>query len=74
MTLAEYHDALSRHDWHYEQSDDPGVYRAGFRKHVELELIATSSPEHKHLFESWVKHKKRGAERPVYFGQHEAAE
>ena len=48
--LAEYWDALRAHDWNYDFSDDPGVWRAGAAEGEWLLGVANLSPEHKALY------------------------
>lgn len=40
ITLAEYKQALSFHDWYYHWSDDSNVYHAGAREQNRLYFIA----------------------------------
>jgi hypothetical protein len=39
-----YVEALKRHDWHFEFSDDPSIYRAGVAKERELKQQADKDP------------------------------
>lgn len=34
--------ALKNHDWHYERSEDPGVYRRGRQQRNELNILMTA--------------------------------
>ena len=34
--------ALSSHDWHYQRSEDPGVYRRGRNQQNELNVLMTA--------------------------------
>ena len=34
--------ALKNHDWHYERSEDPGVYRRGRSQRNELNILMTA--------------------------------
>tara|TARA_B110000091_G_scaffold49559_1_gene54524 strand:- start:1588 stop:2019 length:432 start_codon:yes stop_codon:yes gene_type:complete len=34
--------ALTNHDWHYERSEDPGVYRRGRSQRNELNILMTA--------------------------------
>lgn len=53
MTLTEFYDALARHDWFYEMSDDGRVWRAGVARQKELEKIAETSESHRDLFDRY---------------------
>jgi len=33
--------ALTNHDWHYQRSDDPGVYRRGTQQKNDLNILMT---------------------------------
>jgi len=50
-TLAEFYDALERHDWWYCMSDDHSVYNRGAVAEGKLKVIAKKSPEHQTLFD-----------------------
>lgn len=52
-TLVEYDALLSRADFHYQHSDDPGEYRRGAAAMFQLGLIALLSAEHGALLTAW---------------------
>lgn len=56
MKLAEFYARLERHDWWYEMSDDPKVFRAGQAERDALRVIAITGPEHQDLYEAMVAH------------------
>ncbi len=66
--LAAYWDMLNQFDWHYEMSDDGGVWRAGARENEHLNAIARQSPEHAALMRGFRQHhyngKPWGTEQP----------
>ena len=51
--LGDYYDRLRFHDWHYEMSDDSGMYRRGKDSEHALEAVARQSDAHKALFDAW---------------------
>ena len=55
-SLKSYWLALKRHDWYYDFSDDPGVWRAGSAEQARLQGIARESPAHEKLYYSWRDH------------------
>lgn len=59
---AAYWDALNRHDWFYDYSDDPGVWRRGADEHRRLSGLAGSSEAHQALWDGFVNHVKRGGQ------------
>jgi hypothetical protein len=56
MTLSEFYDALTSHDWYYMYSDDGRIYRRGSDCEKELRAISTESDQHRHLFEAYRNH------------------
>lgn len=56
-TLEEYKDALKHHDWYYEMSDDPAIYKAGKYNHDILVKLSKKSKEFEDVFLE-VKNKK----------------
>jgi hypothetical protein len=56
VTLAGYFSMLATHDWHYEMSDDSGVWRTGNEHQKKLERVAKQSGAHKSLFEAYRKY------------------
>lgn len=53
MPLTEFQDALYRHDWQFQYSDDHHVWERGHNRQRELERIAEQSLEHQALFDAW---------------------
>lgn len=41
------------HDWLYEYSDDPGVYREGKDSLDELLTLRDKTPEHRAVYDGW---------------------
>lgn len=65
MTLQEFYDACSRHDWWHEMSDDNSKFEAGAARHRRLESISRQSPEHKKVWHACMLFFKHGeGERP----------
>lgn len=64
LSLADYYARLSRHDWWYSYSDDPGVYRRGADERAELERIGHRSAEHANLFRAFASWKFGTADKP----------
>lgn len=46
MSLDDYKQLLSRHDWYYAYSDDHRVWKAGNESQQRIEALALLSPEH----------------------------
>lgn len=51
LSLASYYDALMRHDWAYDRSDDHAVWSKGDAEFTRLNELARTSPEHRQLFD-----------------------
>lgn len=68
MTLQEFYDALFRHDWWHEMSDDNAKFERGAKEQRRLERIKNTTPEHRSLWFAmmrWRKHNEGGpVERP----------
>lgn len=56
IDLQDYWNRLNRHDWTFEFSDDPGVYRAGLAAERELLRLSEQSSEHAALYKAFRKH------------------
>ena len=56
VALADFRRRLQGHDWHYNMSDDPGVWRRGSAVEQELLAIAKTSPQHRKLFDAFYDH------------------
>lgn len=54
VTLGEFWEILSLHDWYHAFSDDHRVYLAGNTNHRRIKSICKNSDEHKKLFDSFV--------------------
>ena len=48
-----YFDRLRAHDWSYECSDDPGVYRRGAEEGRALRSIAEADPLARRMYDAW---------------------
>ena len=59
VELSDYAARLQTHDWYYEMSDDPGVYKRGSAEQRWLEEQARRSDDHREAFEA--AKKKAGA-------------
>jgi hypothetical protein len=56
MTPREYWTACRLHDWHYEYSDDPGVFRAGTDNRYRLVKLTSDRPDLAAIFKAWEDH------------------
>lgn len=57
ITLQEYYDQLSRHDWTFQYSDDHSVWRRGSSEESRLIRIYTDNgPAFKELFDGFKNH------------------
>lgn len=56
VSLRDYWDKLSRHDWYYNYSDDGSVWRRGEENESKLIAISRQSPEHKALYDGFKEH------------------
>lgn len=54
MTLGDYWDQLSKHDWYWDFSDDHRVWRRGSDEQGRLENIGGQSAAHKILYDGFV--------------------
>lgn len=55
MTLGEYWDLLSKHDWTYEYSDDHRVWKRGRANEKVLVAAASESTAHALMFDLCIK-------------------
>lgn len=46
----DYQERLDKHDWHYDKSDDPEVYRKGEEELAKLRVIASISEQFKAMY------------------------
>lgn len=53
MTLGEYWDLLSKHDWTFDMSDDHSVWKRGQAEKTTLQAIARYSDAHQDLYDQW---------------------
>ena len=60
ISLQEFWDKLSSHDWYYPMSDDGRSYHAGKDSESKLLSLAKESEEHQALYDAWVAHKWSG--------------
>lgn len=56
MSVLEFYDELAKHDWHYEMTDDPSVWRKGSVNHKRLLGIAKKSQQHRDMYNAWNRH------------------
>ena len=61
MTLQDFYDKCAHHDWYYSYSDDHSVWKRGQAVGKELEIIATTSPEHKEIYDAWLAYVSSGS-------------
>lgn len=54
--LLEFYGELSRHDWHYEMSDDLSVWRNGCASESRLREKARRSPVYQRMFDEFYLH------------------
>jgi hypothetical protein len=65
VTLEQFHQMLSGHDWYFSFSDDSDVYRAGQDSQKRLDAIAKQSPSYQALLDGFVRHYFPGEEEQV---------
>jgi hypothetical protein len=53
------------HDWHYEMSDDPEVYRMGSEADKHLSALAASDPKLRAIHDAWYQHHHNCGPRPA---------
>lgn len=63
VKLSVYWDMLNQHDWYYQYSDDPGVWRRGQAAQERIRMFADQSPQHRELYDGFVSNTP--ASRPV---------
>lgn len=63
--LSEFHARLSQHNWHFDDTEDHSVYRAGADERRELIEISRQTPAHTDLMNQWCAHVFEGAPKPV---------
>lgn len=56
MDARKYWTACRMHDWFYQYSDDPGVYREGSESEANLMRLAWNKPELTEIFDAWKEH------------------
>lgn len=61
LSLTDYWNMLSGHDWYYEFSDDHRVWSAGNAAHNRLLDLARQDPERQKLFDAFNNHYFSGA-------------
>lgn len=55
MKLSEYKELLKNHDWYFERSDDPSVYRSGRSSRDKLIKYRNLTPKHT---EAYINYKR----------------
>lgn len=63
ISLRDFWEKCRDHDWHYDASDDPRVWREGGSKASTLRVQSTISMKHRRVFIDWRRHKFSG---PAY--------
>lgn len=58
MTREEFIALLKRHDWGFQYSDDPVIYRAGAATWSQISNAVKVNPEFKQVFEDYVNKKE----------------
>lgn len=53
MPLLDYYLLLEKHDWFFDYTEDPTVWRRGQAAHAHLQQIAKTSPEHQALYQKY---------------------
>lgn len=56
VTLLQFYELLSKHDWYYDWSDDRSIWARGKSSLVLIQGIAAQSQEHLALFNGFKKH------------------
>ena len=64
ISLYSYYKMLEAHDWYYDFSDDPRVFRAGQGALGKLQTIAKQSQEHLALFNAYKTYVNKKGPRP----------
>lgn len=65
MDVRKYWTQCRLHDWHYEMSDDPEVYRNGKDSEDYLLSLAHKNPELADIFKQWHDHHYGSGARPI---------
>ena len=60
MTLQEFYDAVERHDWFYEMSDDHRVWVNGEAARARLENEASTDFRKREILDAFTKHHYSG--------------
>ena len=64
-TPKEFYELLERHDWWYEQSDDPNAYRKGRNERHRLQAIAQENAILIDLYTRYADYVFRGNTKPT---------
>ena len=65
MDIRKYWTQCRLHDWHYEMSDDPEVYRMGKESEDYLLSLAHKDPAMAEVFKQWKAYQFTSAPRPI---------
>lgn len=65
MDARKYWTACRIHDWHYEMSEDPEVYRNGKEGQDHLVALADSDPELNEIYLQWQDYHFNSGPRPA---------
>jgi hypothetical protein len=63
--IRQFFNACALHDWHYNYSDDPGVYRRGADADTALRSQADGDPDLKAVWDRWAEYTSGGQWRPM---------
>jgi hypothetical protein len=64
--LVEYYEALQKHDWYYEYSDDHSVWANGSENYHKLFRDSTKSKQHEELWDSYQRYVLCGFNECIY--------
>ena len=64
INLDDFWELCEAHDWHYERSDDPSVYRKGRANLIRLSLISEQTEDHFKLYADYIAYKFNNNPKP----------
>lgn len=65
MTPTEFYDLCAAHDWHYQFSEDPGVWTKGVAESNKLVAFAAASLEFNQIYTDWAEHALKKKPKPA---------
>ena len=65
ISLGDYYERLSRHDWWYEMSDDHESRRKGQAQHAELHGLSRTSRDHEKMWLTFRLYHYGNGKKPV---------